>query len=110
MKLAVNRVSAAIGRMRAQIDERIALGMTTKARVEQTRMALDIDFGEFARLQELKSLASMNGTLTPDEAQLVFSLLGSTPAHFNNQDAATKAVLTQLFRELLERQVACGQG
>lgn len=108
MKLAVNRVSAAIRRMRTQIQERIALGMTTEARVEQTRKALDMDLGEFARLQELKSLAGVDGTLTPDEAQTVYALLGSTPEHFNNQDAATKAVLTQLFRELLERQVSRG--
>jgi hypothetical protein len=56
----------------------------------------------------LKSIAGLDGTLTPDEAQYVFRLLGSTPEHFNKQDAATKTVLTQLFRELLERQVDRG--
>ena len=108
MKLTANRVSASIRRMRTQIQERIALGMTTEARVEQTRKALDMDVGEFVKLQEMKSIAALEGVMTLDEAQLVYSLLGSTPEHFNNQDAATKAVLTQLFRELLERQVSRG--
>jgi hypothetical protein len=88
--------------MREQIQERIALGMTTKARVENTRKSLDMDLGEFVRFQEVKSLAVATGKLTADEGQLVYSLLGNTPEHFNKKDAATKAVLTQLFRELLE--------
>src|SRR4051794_24179471 len=102
----VNRISRAIDRMRVQVEERIALGMTTEARVETTRKALDMDLGEFAKLQEMKSLACVDGTLTPDEAQYVYGLLGATPSHFNKQDVATKAVLTQMFRELLEGSVA----
>jgi hypothetical protein len=45
-----NRVSAAIRRMRAQIQERIVLGMTTVAGVEAGRKALDMGLGEFAQL------------------------------------------------------------
>lgn len=98
----MNRISAAIRRMDAQIKERIALGMTTKARVAATRKSLDMDLGEFARFQEIKSLASQTGALTPEEAQTVYGLLGNTPEHFNRQSAAVKAVLTQVFRELIE--------
>src|SRR4051794_32763130 len=81
--------------MRDQIRERIALGLTTEARVESTRKSLDMDAGEFVRFQELKSLAVARGELTADEGRLVYSLLGTTPGHFNQQDAATKAVLTR---------------
>ena len=98
----MNRVSAAIRRMREQIQERINLGITTERRVESTRQALDMDTGEFVRFQELKSLAVASGKLSAEEGQLVYTLLGNTPEHFNRQDAATKTVLTQLFRELLE--------
>ena len=99
----MNRIAASVARMKKQIEARVAGGLTTPAKVEESRAALDLDLLEFARFQELKSLASVDGTLTLEEAQYVFGKLGMTPEHFNRQDAATKAVLSQLFRELLER-------
>jgi hypothetical protein len=97
----MNRIAKAIGRMRVQIRDRVSQGITSEARVEQTGKALDMDLGEFARFQELKSLAFMEGRLSLEEAQYVYDLLGETPDRFNGHDAATKAVLTQVFRELL---------
>lgn len=99
----MNRIATAIDRMKGQITQRVALGLTTEDRVESMRKSIDMNLAEFAKLQELKSLASVNGTLTLNEAQYVYALLGNTPDHFNRQDAATKAVLTQLFQELLTR-------
>jgi hypothetical protein len=104
----MNRIAAAIDKMRAQIRGRIESGLTTEAGVEETRKALDMDLMEFARFQELKSLASLDGPLTLEEGQYIYRLLGGTPSHFNRQDVATKAVLTQVFRELLQRAVARG--
>jgi hypothetical protein len=101
-----NRIQAAIAKMRVQIQERIKQGITTEAKVEATRKSIGIDTGEFARFQELKSLAFAMDRLTLDDASLVFQLLGSTPNVFNAQDVATKAVLTRLFQELLQAQLA----
>ncbi len=102
----MNRIRDSIMKMRAQIQLRIDVGLTTAAQVEETRKSLDMGLDEFARFQELKSLASMGGTLTLDEAQYVYSLLGETPNHFNNQNVEVKAVLTKLFAELLARSIA----
>ena len=99
----MNRVQASITRMRKQIDGRIRDGLTTAAKVEDARRALDIDPADYARFQELKSLAFVNGLLTDEEAQFVYRLLGVVPATFNDQDVAIKSVLTQLFKELMER-------
>jgi len=45
----------------------------------------------------------MEGQLTLDEAQSVYSLLGETPDHFNRQPVEVKSVLTQIFGELLQK-------
>jgi hypothetical protein len=101
----MNRVSAAIARMKKQIEDRVAKGVTTAEAVEGTRKALDMDLLEFVKFQEIKSLATANGTLTPEEGQYVYHLLGHTPETFNTHDAATKAVLTELFMSLLQRHI-----
>jgi hypothetical protein len=101
----MNRVSTAITRMKKQIEDRIANGVTTVEAVEDTRKALDMDILEFVKFQEIKSLATANGTLTAEEGQLVYNLLGHTPETFNSHDAATKAVLTELFMSLLQRHI-----
>jgi hypothetical protein len=105
----VNRIQAAIQKMADQIQERINLGMTTEARVEATRKSLDMGMEEFVRFQELKSLAVIENKMTLDEGQLLYSLLGETPEHFNKQGAATKAVLTQIFQELLSSRIAASK-
>ena len=102
----MNRIQRAIDRMKAQIEERIALGMTTRERVARTGRDLDLTATEHARFQELKSVAFASGVLSLEEAQLLFRLLGASPASFNKRDVATKAVLTQTFQELLQAQMA----
>jgi hypothetical protein len=94
--------------MRAQIRRPVAQGITTEGRVEEARKALDTDIVEFIRFQEAKSLAVAEGRLATEEGQPVYPLLGNTPGHFNRQDAATKAVLTRMSREMLERGVTRG--
>lgn len=96
-----DRILASIARRRVEIKAMVEAGKLDDERVEALRGALDMDLSEFARFQELKSLAMMEGILTEEEAQTVFRLLGGVPAVFNAQDCATKAVLTKLFGELL---------
>ncbi len=102
----MNRITAAIESKKATIADRIAKGLTTKAAVAKTRKALDMDVSEHAKFQELKSLATLEGTLTPEEGQTVYVLLGECVSTFNRQPVEVKAVLTGLFRELLERRIA----
>lgn len=96
-----DRITAAIGRMKAQVAERIALGITTKSRVKATSKALDLDLAEHAHFQTLKTLAVANGKLTADEGQVVYRLLGGTPSVFNRRPVEVKYVLTSLYKELL---------
>ena len=100
-----NRINSAITRMTAQVADRLASGQTTQDAVDKLHGTLDMDFTEFAKFQELKS-ASMHGALTPAEAQTIYGYLGNTPEHFNAQPIAVKAVLTQIFGELLGQQMA----
>jgi hypothetical protein len=102
----MNRIAAAIETMRRQIQDRIAAGLITSEKVEQTRRSLDMEPGEHVRFHELKSLAFTEGLLTFDEAHLLYRLLGGTPDVFNTHDAATKAVLTSVFGEMLQHQIA----
>jgi len=96
-----NRVLAMIARANRAIDEKTAAGLIDATKVEETRLKLDIDIGEYCTFQELKSLAHASGKITFDEAQTVYGLLGHGPDDFNALDCATKATLTKLFAELL---------
>ena len=100
-----NRIAAAIVRQRQEIARKLAAGVLTEERVEEIRREMDLHLNEFARFQEVKSLAHLEGVLTLAEAQLIFELLGGVPSVFNARDCATKAVLTQTFQELLRWQV-----
>jgi len=97
----MNRVAVAVDKMRVRIADRIANGITTQEAVDKTHKALDMAFDEYCKFQELKSLASIEGKLSVDEAQLIYNYLGNTPDHFNRQPVEVKAVLTQIFSELL---------
>jgi hypothetical protein len=103
-----NRVIEAIARMEEQVQCRINAGIVTAGQVEATRRKLDMDITEYVKFQELKSLASVNGKLTPEEAQTVYMYLGNTPSAFNANSAACKAVLTKIFAELLEANIGMG--
>lgn len=100
-----NRIVAAVERMEKQIAKRIADGLTTAEKVAGTRAAMDMDFEEYVRFQEIKSLAFATGIITLDEAQTIYSYLGESLETFNNQPVAVKVVLTQFFQELLALRV-----
>lgn len=101
-----NRVTTAIERMQANIQQRLQSGATTKAKLAATSRALDItDLREYAYFQEIKTLAATNGKLTLEEAQTIYVYLGNSPSTFNRQSVAVKAVLTQIFTELLQARI-----
>lgn len=97
----MNRILLSFARMEAQIKDRIAKGHTTKEKVDEVAKTLDMDFQEFVRFQELKSLAVATEKLTLDEGMTIFNALGGTPSHFNAQPTHIKSVMTSLFAELL---------
>ena len=102
----MNRVVTGIAKMKDQIANRIATGLTTQAKVDEARTAYDMQFDEYCKFQELKSLAVQNGTLTLDEGQTVYGYLGNTPEHYNKQPVEVKAVLTKLYAQLLEIEIS----
>jgi len=97
----MNRILIAIERMTKNLEDKVSTGEATFGDVEKMRASLDMEIGEFCRFQELKSHAMLEGKLNLAEAQTIYGFLGETPDHFNGQTAAVKAVLTQIFAELL---------
>ncbi len=102
--IAANRITVAT----TDIRERVAKLDPVKARKLDSAMALTFD--EHWRYQELKSRAMLEGSLSQEEAQLVYVALGESLSATNGGwssgvDTATKVVLTKLFGELLEREI-----
>jgi hypothetical protein len=106
----MNRVYSSIEKTKQIIADRIEKGQTTAEKVESYRRSLDFTFDEFAAFQELKSVAMVEGKLTAEEAQLVYSYLGNTPEHFNSQSVEVKHVLTKIYVELLEKRMKAVPG
>lgn len=96
-----NRITAAFARMEAQIADRVAKGITTQAKVDETSKAMDMTIAEHAMFQTKKSLAVAQGRLTAEEGQTIYVALGNTVSVFNKQPVHVKCVLTSLFKELL---------
>ena len=101
----MNKIQDAYNRMEAQIEQRIADGLTTQEKVDALHPELDMQMDEYVRFQEYKSLAVADGTLSVDEGMTIYQSLGETPEHFNNQPIHVKSVLTSIFQELLTKQL-----
>lgn len=95
----MNKITGAIALVEKQIGEKVKT--LSPEKLESTNRSLDMSFEEFCLFQERKSLAQAEGRLSHEEAQTVYTLLGSSPEHFNGQSLAAKVVLTKLFQELL---------
>ena len=97
----MNRIEASIKEMQKTLDS-IKNG-PTKEEMEKT---LNItDFKEYESLQTLKSIASVEGILTLEEAESVYNYLGNTMEHFNKQSIAVKLILTKLHQELMAKKM-----
>jgi len=104
--MSVNRVVAGIARMKAQVEERIAKGIVTAERVEETRKALDMEWDEYTAFQNLKSIAVTTGKLSLDEGMTIYNYLGEAgPDKFNGLPVEVKATLTQILQELLRSKI-----
>ena len=101
----VNRITDAFARMKAQIADRIAKGLTTAEKVRDLHKALDMDLNEYVKFQILKTLAVAQGLLTADEGQSVYLCLGESVQTFNDQPIHIKSVLTSFFAELLTAEI-----
>ena len=101
-----NRITDAVARMSAQIAERLRAGQTTPDAVTRCDRSLDMAIDEYCAFQDMKSHAHMSGGLSLDEAQTLYGYLGETPETFNRQPVHVKAVLTQVFQELLSARIA----
>jgi hypothetical protein len=64
---------------------------------------LDMSILEHSRFQEVKSLAHLQGKLSLEDAQTIYSILGETPDVFNQRPLETKVVMTLVFKNLLEK-------
>ena len=100
-----NRIIDAFARMEGQIKDRIAKGLTTADKVAALHGTLDMDIGEHAKFQTLKTLAVAQGLLTLEEGQTVYLCLGESLQTFNDQPVHIKSVLTSFFAELLTLQI-----
>lgn len=92
----MNRILAGIERAKAAIQAK----NLSPEKVEEASKSMDMSFSEYCRFQTLKS-AAMGTTLTLDEAQSIYYLLGETVEHFNSQPLEVKWTLTSVFASLL---------
>jgi hypothetical protein len=106
----VNRIVEMVRAREVLIAERLAASIVTQDQVDSLCRSLDMDAMEHCRFQELKSLAFLGGNLMLEEGQLVHEYLGPSADVFNGQPIAVKAVLTQLFEELLAMAMKRGAG
>jgi hypothetical protein len=100
-----NRITGAFARMEAQIADRIANGLTTAEKDRDLHKTLDMDIGEHAKFQTLKTLAVARNLLTLEEGQTVYVCLGESVTVFNDQPIHIKSVLTSFFQELLTLEI-----
>lgn len=100
-----NRITDAFARMKAQIADRIAKGLTTADKVTALHSTLDMDMTEYVKFQTLKTLAVAQGLLTVEEGQSIYAYLGENVGTFNDQPIHVKSVLTSFFAELLTAQI-----
>ncbi len=94
-----NRILASI------LQVRNRQSTVSKEQLEQFSKDCNMNMEEYSMLQNYKSIASTNGTLTLEEAQYVYGLMGETLSTFNNQPFAEKYVLTKLLQELMAQQL-----
>ena len=104
------RVSVAdcIGATEDRLQGLVESGSKTQEDLDRLSESLDMSFDEWHSLQNLKSVYVGNG-ITSEAAQEVYHLLGSGPDHVNGLSLATKIVLTQVHKSLLERSMKGGE-
>lgn len=100
-----NRIGKAIDATRAKLEELNAVAR------DELDAAMAVDFEEHFAYQELQARSHLEGTLTTDEATIVYVALGEVGSPSNGgwasgTDLATKVVVTRLMAELLQKRLA----
>lgn len=98
-----NRVTKYIAKFENTIKDRLESGAITQETIDELDRTLDIDVMELCAYQERKSMAQAMGTITFDEAQAIYTILGESPEHFNRQPLSHKSCVTRLIAELLRK-------
>lgn len=98
-----NRVLAGIAKFNEVIAQKLANKEITQEKLDEMSESLNMEMGEYAMFQNQKSLASMDGRLSLEEAQTVYAYLGESPSTFNEQPLGVKYVLTEVWASLLKR-------
>ena len=76
---------------------------TKRARLEA---ALALSAGEIIGWQNAQAEAHASGTLSTDEAQLIYAAIGPTGENWPRQTLATQLIVTQVMKTLLGNQIA----
>jgi hypothetical protein len=98
----MNRINIAIEKTRERLQSNLEDGSLTTEKANQTHKALDFDWQEYTRFQELKSHAVSMGKITTEEGMTIYNYLGEAgPEKVNNQPLEVKIVLTQLLAKFL---------
>lgn len=71
-------------------------------KLKQVNEALNIELWEVVAWQDLKSMAFASGKINLDVANFLYLIIGSTPEHFNQQSIATKYLVTNVMKNLME--------
>jgi hypothetical protein len=98
----MNRIIIAIDRMEKQVASK---GLSQE-KLNQISTTLNMDLEEYVIFQTEKNIAMMKSKLTLDETQTIYSYLGETLEHFNQNPVHVKAVLTKVLAELLGARIA----
>jgi len=101
----MNRIKELFGVYRDAIEASLADGRTTQEKIDKAHSDLDMGIEEYVRFQELKTLAVADKTLTLDEGMTIYFKLGETLEQFNKLPLYMKLTLSEIFQELLEKQV-----
>lgn len=97
----MNRISAAIDRMKLQVESK----NLPQTKLDEISKTLDMQLDEYCVFQTEKNIAMMQAKLSLEETQTIYGYLGETLEHFNGQAIHVKAVLTKILTELLDAKI-----
>ena len=106
----MNRIMNRIATLQTRLDKVAAEDPEAHARMDA---ATTFETDEVLSLQNLKSLACQNGTLTLEEGMTIYGLLGGEtcmPDHVNRQNLAARHTLLVVLAELLKMRIAAKRG
>jgi hypothetical protein len=77
-----------------------------KTKRARLKAAFALDASEVIGWQNAQAEAHAGGTLSTDEAQLIYTAIGPTGENWTKQTLATQLIVTQVMQTLLGNQIA----